>query len=120
MIRILYVEDDADLRISFRRMYQRNYEVTVAENGLKGLEILRREGFQFDCVVSDIQMPELGGLDLFEKILEENPGFASKVIFTTGGVTKEQARRLDELPNQLLPKPVMPQDFHSAVQAVLV
>ncbi|MCP4112513.1 MAG: hybrid sensor histidine kinase/response regulator [Desulfobacteraceae bacterium] len=66
-IRVLAVED----AVFFRRLVKgyleaENYEVELAENGLKGLELLNNA--DFDLIVSDIEMPEMDGLTFLRHV----------------------------------------------------
>ncbi len=67
---ILVVEDDS----VFAERLKRNLELaqfgaTIAENGAVALQKLRQQSI--DLVVTDIRMPELGGLDLIQRIKQE-------------------------------------------------
>jgi len=62
-MRVLYVEDDADIRqLMVKKLSRVVGEVLEAGNGQQGLELYRQQ--LPDLVVSDVQMPEMNGLDL--------------------------------------------------------
>ena len=64
--RILVVDDEESIREFFEIMLKREgYEVLTASNGREGLEALKAS--PVDLVISDIQMPEMSGLDLLAK-----------------------------------------------------
>lgn len=63
---ILIVEDDEDIREGVRILLEsENYEVIEAENGKKGMELLRSET---DLVILDVMMPGMSGLRTCEEI----------------------------------------------------
>ncbi len=67
--RILVVDDEESIREFFEIMLKREgYEVSTASNGREGLEALKAS--PADLVISDIQMPEMSGLDLLAKARE--------------------------------------------------
>jgi PAS domain S-box-containing protein len=75
-LRVLIVEDERINRMTLRRMLEKmGHAVVEAENGLAALDILAREGF--DCILMDIQMPKLGGLETLA-ILRHDPAFAHR------------------------------------------
>ncbi len=79
--RILILEDEAPIRTALARyLEQVGYAVETAENGRIGLEKLRAE--HFDLAVSDIMMPEMGGLAFLEKAKSERPDL--DVVMVTG------------------------------------
>ncbi len=85
---ILIVEDEDKLRTILKIiLMEKNYNVFEAENGVIALSLLRRE--KIDIVISDIKMPEMNGIELFEKIKEEN--IPVPVIFITAFATIESA-----------------------------
>ena len=64
--KILLVEDDADIREGVRILLEsENYQVTEADNGSRGLELLTEDT---DLVILDIMMPGMSGLRTCEEI----------------------------------------------------
>jgi len=65
MKRILLIEDKPEIRNRIGRELERSgYEITPAGNGREGLEKLLGTEPVYDCIVSDITMPEMDGWDL--------------------------------------------------------
>jgi DNA-binding response OmpR family regulator len=66
-IKILMVDDEnVILEVAEEYFQKKGYQVYTAGNGIEALEILNRE--QIGCVFTDINMPEMDGLDLAEQI----------------------------------------------------
>jgi two-component system KDP operon response regulator KdpE len=60
---ILLDDDEANLRMRYRFMLGANgYEIVEAGSGAKALQVLSRE--EMDAVVSDCELPDIGGLQL--------------------------------------------------------
>jgi len=79
-MRILYVEDDEDIRQLMEQKLRRVAgEVIVAVNGRQGLEFY--EKFSPDLVVSDVQMPEMNGLAMARAIKAINR--STPIVLTT-------------------------------------
>lgn len=69
--KILVVDDEEDIRNILKDQFEEfNYEVTTANNGRVALEKISE--YSFDAVISDIRMPEMGGLELTQNIREVN------------------------------------------------
>lgn len=67
---ILLVEDDKDSQALIRRFLEGGgYEVTVADDGIDALMQLGRS--QFDLILSDLNMPNLGGFKLLETMKQK-------------------------------------------------
>jgi DNA-binding NtrC family response regulator len=83
-IDLLIVDDEEDFRESafgyFRRL---GYRVEQAEDANEALNLSVNR--KFDVAVVDIHMPGMSGIDLLEKLLEQDP--SPKVIMLTGGGT---------------------------------
>ncbi|MEZ4484652.1 MAG: sigma-54 dependent transcriptional regulator [Syntrophotaleaceae bacterium] len=67
MSHILVVDDERNyLTILARILEDEGYRVSVADNAFAALELLSRE--QFALVLSDLNMPRMGGLELFDRV----------------------------------------------------
>lgn len=78
-LKVLYVEDDVALRNETRNLFEKIFKsVDVAGNGAEGL--MRFSQQQYDLVITDIEMPELNGLEMSKKIKELHPNIPIVVI----------------------------------------
>ena len=85
---ILVVDDEPELSRALSKLLSRNgYHVLTAGNGEEGLAILRRQ--EIHLVLSDLQMPKMGGLDLLKaaQVIAPNTEF----VIITGHGTIETA-----------------------------
>lgn len=81
-LKILVAEDSSDLReILVARLAAQGWDVTVAENGAQALR-LWSDG-KFDVLSTDLDMPELNGLELTEQVLRLTP--RATIIMFSGG-----------------------------------
>lgn len=83
--RILVVEDDGLVRTMIRMSIEDQYEVEIAEDGRQGFEAFCRSSF--DVVVTDLKMPNMGGMELLAQIMMVNPD--AKVIVISGFMDEE-------------------------------
>ncbi|HIK26800.1 MAG TPA: Hpt domain-containing protein [Oscillatoriaceae cyanobacterium M7585_C2015_266] len=89
---ILLVEDSLTTRTLEKRILEgAGYEVVTAVDGLDAYNKLRTRSF--DAVVSDIQMPNLDGLELTAKIRQHKEYKELPVILVTSLATDEDKRR---------------------------
>lgn len=80
MTRILYVEDEPALgKIVKESLQTRNYQVSMAEDGLLGLSLFEKE--TFDICVLDIMLPKMDGYTLAQEIRKSSPQVP--IIFLT-------------------------------------
>jgi len=85
MNRILVVDDDRNLRYSFRKILRDDeYELVEAESGEQAIEKVEHE--RPDLVVMDVRMPTMSGLEAFKRIKELNPGLPVIVMTAYGAV----------------------------------
>ena len=82
MARILIIDDDDQFLEILRKMLSRaGYEVLVASDGRKGVELYRKE--QPDVVITDVIMPEKEGAEVIFELQKEFPDI--KIIAMSGG-----------------------------------
>jgi DNA-binding NtrC family response regulator len=63
------------------------HEVHAVADGNRALDLFKREGF--DCIITDINMPGMNGMELLENVLKLKPD--TQVIVITGFATIESA-----------------------------
>src|SRR6266700_3171641 len=116
-LRILVVDDDAVNRQAMRLLLEREgHEVVAVENGLEAIERLGPASDRFDAVVTDLQMPRLGGRALYEQLSEQRPQLAERFVFVTGDRARDETRKfLDECGQ---PSVMKPYDFNDLISAI--
>lgn len=116
---ILVVEDDAVARQAMCDLLEAyNYHVLVASNGLEALKNYSQHGEKVALVVSDIVMPEMGGVDLYYSLQEQWPQV--KMLFVTGHPLRERDQDLLERGDvHWLQKPYSIQSFHETIQYLI-
>jgi EAL domain-containing protein (putative c-di-GMP-specific phosphodiesterase class I) len=104
--RVLLVDDDDVLVRSYARMLaQDGYHVEMRFDGEAAVEAVRRDAY--DVVLSDIDMPRLGGLALLERIRAHDLDIP--VVLITGAPSLETAMAaIEHGALRYLPKPVDP------------
>jgi PAS domain S-box-containing protein len=81
--RLLLVEDEPAVRISVRRILEKNgYQIYEATNGAEALQIWDREHGAIDLVLSDLVMPGMGGHELVEQLRARQPDV--RVVLMSG------------------------------------
>jgi len=73
---VLYVEDDSYIRTSMIHVFEKLFkQVFMAEDGKEGLDTFTQaanEGITIDVVISDINMPNMNGLEMIKEIRKIN------------------------------------------------
>lgn len=85
---ILFVDDEKEM-LPTVEMYlsQLGYGVTVTDHGKEALEMIKKD--HFDVVITDLNMPDVNGLDLLKAAKRMRPD--TEVIIVTGFGTVETA-----------------------------
>ncbi|MFO8036304.1 MAG: GAF domain-containing protein [Anaerolineales bacterium] len=88
----LIVEDDESLRNALWHLFEEcNFQVILATNGERGLEILEQVGDRVSIVVTDLVMPKMGGIEMYRKARDLYPD--KKFLFITGH--QKASRKVD-------------------------
>ncbi|KPV49670.1 phosphohydrolase, partial [Kouleothrix aurantiaca] len=115
--RVLIVEDDTNVRDFCVRLLRMNgYQVVAAENGRVALGLL--EESRYDLVFTDLQMPEMGGIELLHELRQRYP--ETDAIVFTAHATVETARQALKLGAfDYLTKPVTVDDLERTVRRAM-
>lgn len=80
---ILLVEDDEELRILCERsLLKQGYKILKANNGQEALDLIKSYEGNIDLIITDIIMPEMGGVELAKLALNVKP--ALKILYMSG------------------------------------
>jgi two-component system NtrC family sensor kinase len=81
------------------------WRVDRAHNGDEAIQKLEEEK-AYDLLISDVRMPGLDGLALYQWILQHRPSLAERVLFVTGDAgSAELTKNLHALGRPVLHKP---------------
>lgn len=114
--RILIVDDEPLIGRALGRMLRTTYDVEVSPGAREA--IARLEGGEaFDLILSDVMMPGMTGIELFQHLERTRPADAHRMIFFTGGsFTQESQVFLANVANPCLQKPVDPQVLRDLIE----
>lgn len=117
--RILVVDDEADVADLIREILSRDgFDVDHANSGEAGLRLIRERAYAL--VLTDINMPGLGGRGFYEAISRENPALARRVGFVTGDTMSPSVRGfLDASDRLFLEKPIAPAELRAMARSML-
>ena len=119
MTAVLVVEDDDAIRNNVARILRlEGYEVSVATNGIEGLE--RAQAVRPDIVISDINMPGMDGFALVEA-LRADASFATTVVMLLTALDDRASMRrgMGTGADDYLPKPFTRTELLDALDALL-
>ena len=80
------------------------HEVEVAASGRDGLAMALQG--DYDIIFCDLMMPEMTGMEVFDRVRRESEDIASRMVFITGGAFTKRARNfLEAATNPRIKKP---------------
>ena len=116
-LRILVVDDDAVNRQAMVLLLEREgHQIVAVENGLEAMERLGDRDNTFDAIVTDLQMPRLGGRAMYEQLVNSRPLVAKRFVFVTGDQARGETRAFLESCGQ--PSVTKPYDLGDLINAI--
>jgi signal transduction histidine kinase len=113
---IIIIEDETALIAPLRRMLATYHDILTFSDPRDGMRcLIERE--PPDVIICDINMPVIGGVELYQEVTKVRPFLARRFLFLTGGISDEAAPLLaDE--RRVLEKPVHRESLISAIEAI--
>jgi DNA-binding response OmpR family regulator len=116
-VRILIVEDDPDIALGIRNNLEiEGYEVTVASDGIAGLESLQQANH--DLVILDLMLPGVDGLRVL-RTMRERGDRTPVLILTARGQEEDKVRGLRLGADDYVTKPFGVLELLARVEALL-
>jgi DNA-binding NtrC family response regulator len=108
-IQVLIIDDDRSIAAALKIILEDNgYEAVVAMNAHQGIEQASLR--QFDLIITDVQLPDLSGLDVL-KILRKKTPDMPVIIITAQSTPEVVTQAMARGAFQLLPKPFLPSEI---------
>jgi PAS domain S-box-containing protein len=103
--RVLVVDDEQPIANTLRDLLGLEHDVTATTSAREALAAVDSNA-DFDVVFCDLMMPGMSGIELYERLQAERPGFERRIVFMTGGAfTARAAEFLASVDNQRIEKP---------------
>ncbi|MBV7430291.1 MULTISPECIES: response regulator [unclassified Acidovorax] len=104
MHRVLVVEDDERQRESVRHLLSRDgVEIVCAGTAAAALEHLR--GATFDCMVMDLNLPDLNGYELLQQMTEQDGvSFPPVIVYTGRALSRDEEQLLRRFSKSIIIK----------------
>jgi DNA-binding response OmpR family regulator len=114
--RVLIVEDEPALRLSYERHFHPRYDLVFASTGAEALAKLREQ--QPGVAVLDMRLPDMNGVELLRRIRESHPDLP--VIITTAYLSIEPQLKVLDLPHSgYIVKPFRIEELGARIDAAL-
>lgn len=93
---VLFVDDEEIIRrIGTQILVREGYNVLTAADGMEALGIYQQNRDSIKCVILDLVMPKMDGMQTFRQLRSSSPGLG--IILTTGYGEEEIRRRFGTL-----------------------
>ncbi len=117
--RILLVEDEPVIGRLFKRILNgEGFNVDFVQDGRVAIEAVNKN--HYDLCVSDIRLPGITGIQLYEYLKANHPQLSLHMVFITGDTMNTKVQLfLQESGMPCLVKPFTPEDLVTTVKRVL-
>ncbi len=115
--RILVIEDDASISLGLRmNLEAEGYEVSVADDGERGLELARQEAL--DLVILDVMLPKLNGLEVLRSLRQAGQRVPI-IVLSARGAEMDKVVGLELGAEDYVTKPFSLAELLARVKAVM-
>jgi PAS domain S-box-containing protein len=118
-LRILVVDDDPHVGGTLRTLLEVDgHDAVTVASAEDGLSHLARAD-SFDAIFCDLMMPNMNGLQFYERVTRIAPALAQRIAFVTGGAfTAEASAFLARSTNPVLNKPFEMRDLRAVLDSL--
>lgn len=121
-LRILYVDDDDDIRTiaTMALRIDPGIEVRTAPSGQHALDLLDRDDWRPDVILLDVMMPGMDGFAVHERLRQRSDLTCAKAIFMTARASRAGLEEyLASGANGVILKPFDPLQLAGEVRAIV-
>jgi PAS domain S-box-containing protein len=116
---VLLVEDEDAVRLlASRVLAEQGYAVHEARNGREALAVLERPGHGIDLVLTDVVMPDMGGVELADRVAAAHPNV--RIVYMSGYSEGDKLHPgVRQSPYPFLQKPFSPESLAVRIREAL-
>lgn len=119
MAAILVLDDNIDMLFALREVLEMcDHKVLCAQDGLEGLQVLAEEKSLPDLIITDLNMPMMGGVP-FLKAIRENVCWRHIPVIILSGQPSDRPLVLGLGADAYLPKPFRFEDLYGALEHLI-
>jgi DNA-binding NtrC family response regulator len=116
--RLLIIDDNEEILASLKTfLSKKGFEVVVASNGLDALKLYEAAYDNFDLVITDLVMPNIGGVALISIFKKRTPDLP--VIAVTGFGEQPESLAREAKADVVLEKPFKLEDLENIVRELI-
>lgn len=117
--KILIIEDDNYMQLIMKRFLGKAYEIEICPSALEAITFLQNGNIP-DLVISDLNTPNLSGLDFVEQLNSSDFFKSIPVIIVSGEDSSEvRIRCLNRGADDFIVKPFNPAELEARIRAIL-
>ncbi len=116
---VLIVEDEEELRHLFSILLEmEGFTVLQANDGSQGLDLLQKHAGEIRLLITDLNLPLVGGMDLISRARSLNPSI--KIVGTSGMSGKAVREMVIKAgADDFIAKPFQPSEAIAKLKAIL-
>jgi CheY-like chemotaxis protein/class 3 adenylate cyclase/HPt (histidine-containing phosphotransfer) domain-containing protein/HAMP domain-containing protein len=120
-LRLLLVEDNlTNQKVATLLLKRMGYAASIANNGLEAVEAVKQD--IFDCILMDVQMPEMDGFEATRQIIKLLPDFKQRpyiIAMTAHALQGYREKCLDNGMDDYVTKPINVNDLAAGLQRAI-
>lgn len=111
--KILVAEDEEEIRLFLKLILElAKFDVILTSDGKSCVEMFEKE--KPDCIICDVKMPKMSGLELYEKLKDK-----TKFVIISGIVNEKEVPKELIATKRFFLKPVEPKGFVNRIKELL-
>ncbi len=117
--KVLLIEDESDIALIIQNILDMQHiETIIAPDGTTALELLNQH--QVQGVIMDLNLPDMGGMELHDRIISGHPELQGRFLFMSGyDIDNELEAMLQKTRNLFIHKPFHLDKFRQTVETLL-
>jgi CheY-like chemotaxis protein/HAMP domain-containing protein len=120
-LRLLLVEDNlTNQKVATLLLKRMGYTATIANNGLEAVEAVKQN--TYDCILMDVQMPEMDGFEATRQIIKLLPDFKQRpyiIAMTAHALQGYREKCLDNGMDDYVTKPINVNELAAGLQRAI-